>query len=133
MGFGRSSGFVMISPMSRQPEGRLQRKIQAVFTKAGARPIKIQASEDSHQEVGLPDLVICYRGLFIGAEVKQPGEKLRPLQRVVLNEIYEAGGVAAVLETVEQAESLLAYLEGRGIYAKSRCHNRGAPSRTFNL
>jgi len=99
--------------MSRQPEGKLVTKIKAVFEKEGARAFKIQASEESHQEVGVPDILICLWGQFIGAEVKQPGGKLRPLQRVVLREIYEAGGVAAVLETVEQAEALLSHIKGR--------------------
>ena len=120
MGFGRSSGFVMISPMSKQPEGKLVVKIKAIFEREGARAFKIQASEESHQEVGVPDILICLWGQFVGAEVKQPGGKLRPLQRVVLHEIFEAGGVAAVLETVEQAELLLSHIKDRRTIAEVR-------------
>jgi len=106
--------------MSKQPEGKLVAKIKLVFEKEGARAFKIQASEESHQEVGVPDILICLWGQFIGAEVKQLGGKLRPLQRVVLHEIYEAGGVAAVLETVEQAEALLSHIKDRRTLAEVR-------------
>ena len=96
-----------------QQEAKLTKKIRVVFERVGARVFKIQASEESHQEVGIPDTLFCLWGQFVGMEVKQPGGKLRPLQRVVLHEIFMAGGVAAVVETVEQAELLLSYLKGR--------------------
>jgi VRR-NUC domain len=99
--------------MDMQPEAKLTKKIRAVFERDGARVFKIQASEESHQEVGIPDNLICLWGQFLGIEVKQPGGKLRPLQRVVLHEIFKAGGVAAVVETVEQAELLRSFLKGR--------------------
>lgn len=108
-----------------QPEAKLTRKIRAVFEREGARSFKIQASEESHQEAGIPDVLICLWGLFIGMETKQPGGKLRPLQRVVLHEIFMAGGVAAVVETVEQAESLLSYLKGRSPSEVGLLFNRG--------
>src|SRR5262245_45560958 len=96
-----------------QPEARITRKVREMFERVGGRAFKIQASEESHQEVGIPDTLICLWGQFIGIEVKQPGGRLRPLQRVVLHEIFKAGGVAAVVETVEQAGALLSKLEDR--------------------
>lgn len=101
--------------MPKQPEAKLNKKIRAVFEGAEARVFKIHGQEEGFQEVGIPDFLICLWGRFIGLEVKQPGGKLRPAQRVVLHEIFMAGGVAAVVETVEQAESLLAYLEERDL------------------
>lgn len=119
--------------MPRQPEGKLVAKIKHLVSVRGGRCFKIVGSEESHQEVGIPDLLICYRGVFIGAEVKQPGAKLRPAQRVVLREIYDAGGVAAVLETVEQAERLLAEFEDWGDDEVVLCFDRGKSSTTFHL
>jgi hypothetical protein len=113
--------------MTRQPEGKLVKKIQTAIAHSGGRSFKIQASEGSFQEVGIPDLLWCYHGRFVGSEVKLPGESLRPAQRVVLHEIFEAGGVASVLETVEQAEYLLAHLEKESVRARSSgiCYDRG--------
>lgn len=107
-----------------QPERKLVKKIQKLIADRGGRSFKIQGSDETYQENGIPDLLICYRGIFIGAEVKQPGAKLRPSQRVVLHEIYDAGGVAAVLETVEQAEDLLAFFEDGGLDDQV-CFDRG--------
>jgi len=115
----------------RQPEGKLVAKIKEVMRAANARPFKIHGSDEGFQEIGIPDLLVCFRGWFIGAEVKLPGEKLRPAQRAVLSEIHRAGGIAAVLETTEQAASLLAYLEKRGRHGKTGySYDRGRITRT---
>jgi len=96
-----------------QAEAKLTKKIRTILERKGARVFKIQGQDESFQEVGIPDALVCLWGQFVGIEVKQPGGKLRPLQRVVLHEIFMAGGVAAVVETVEQAELLLSHLEKR--------------------
>lgn len=108
-----------------QPEAKITKKIRERLEKKGARVFKIQASEDSHQEAGIPDLLVCLKGQFIGIETKQPRGKLRPLQKVVLREIFDAGGVAAVVETVEQAEMLLWYLEERTFHEEGVLFYRG--------
>lgn len=111
--------------MPRQPEGKIVKKIQDLVTEQGGLSLKIQGSDESFQRVGIPDLLICHRGFFIGAEVKQPGAELRPAQRVVLHEIFEAGGHAAVLETVKQAERLLADIEEGGCNQPACYYIRG--------
>ena len=111
--------------MSRQPEGRIVEKIKLLFQENGGRPFKIVGSDEGFQETGIPDLLVCFRGRFIGAEVKQPGADLRPTQRVILHEIYRAGGVAAVLETVEQAAELLSHLKDRRFSEGPICYDRG--------
>jgi hypothetical protein len=97
-----------------QPEAKLVKRIQTLIEVAGGRPFKIQGQDESFQEAGIPDILACLWGFFVGVEVKQPGAKLRPLQRVVLHEIYHSGGVAAIVETVQQAELLLQTIEERG-------------------
>ncbi len=129
----RSSLFWYHRPMPKQPEGKIVAKIKDLVVEAGGRPIKIVGSDEGFQEVGIPDLLICYKGQFIGAEVKQPGGKLRPAQRVLLREIYEAGGVAAVLETVEQARILLSFCKDRRNTEVPTCFNRGILSARFTI
>jgi hypothetical protein len=121
-----------MSPMSHQPEGKLVAKIKQEVIKAGGRPFKIVGQDEGYQEVGIPDTLWCIRGRFVGAEVKQPGAKLRPAQRRILHEIYDAGGIAAVIETVGQAAVLLAFLDKEGDYEKRSgvCFDRGIISRT---
>lgn len=113
--------------MPRQPEGKLVAKIKDEVKKRGGRSFKIHGDDEGFQEIGIPDLLICYKGRFVGAEVKQPGGKLRPTQRVILHEIYNAGGVAAVLETVGQVAVLLSILDKEAVHerAKGLCFDRG--------
>jgi hypothetical protein len=96
-----------------QPEAKLVKKLQDMFRKRGAACFKIHGGDNPFQAVGIPDLLLCYRGQFIGAEVKMPGEPLRPAQVVALGEIYKGGGIAAIIETVEQGRKLLSYCEER--------------------
>jgi hypothetical protein len=113
--------------MPRQPEGKLVTRIKALIADREGRCFKIHGNDDGFQEIGIPDLLVCLAGRFVGIEVKQPGEELRPRQRKVLNEIYAAGGVAAVCETVGQVAVLLQVLEKESTSEKSRglCFDRG--------
>jgi len=93
--------------MPRQPEGKLVRKIQDRIEQRGGRPFKIQGADESFQEIGIPDLLVCYHGIFLGLEVKMPGEKPSPIQRQVLKSIEAAGGVARVVCSVEEVDEIL--------------------------
>jgi hypothetical protein len=118
----------------RQPEGKLVARIKQKIVDAGGRSFKIHGSDEGVQEVGIPDLLICLHGRFVGMEVKQPGERLRQRQRLVLHEIFDAGGVAAVVETVGQAALLLSKLEKEMTVAEADgglLFNRGAISRRW--
>ncbi len=56
---------------------------------------------------GIPDLIICYHGRFIGIEVKQPGQHRTKLQLHVANLIWDALGVAAVARSIEDVSAIL--------------------------
>jgi hypothetical protein len=69
-----------------------------------------------YQVAGVPDLLVCIRGLMVGLEVKnqQPGETVEharsratPGQLVQIERITRAGGVAAVVVSVQEALDLL--------------------------
>lgn len=79
----------------------------------GGRPFKIVGDEEGFQEAGIPDLLVCYRGRFIGLEVKQPGAEsnVSPRQAHVLSQIEAAGGIIAVVSSVEEAARTLAKAE----------------------
>ena len=98
-----------------QPEARIVKRIQQTIAEKGGRAFKIHGStkgeEAVFQEAGLPDLLVCYKGRFVGLEVKVPGGKPSRLQLHVLDEIRNAGGIAAVVETVEEVLDLLEQFE----------------------
>ncbi len=54
---------------------------------------------------GLPDIVGCHKGRFVGLEVKMPGHEMdtSPRQEWTMKRIGEAGGVAAVVSSVSGA------------------------------
>lgn len=43
---------------------------------------------------GCPDRLVCYKGRFIGIEIKRPGKTPTALQRRRIIEIQAAGGIA---------------------------------------
>jgi hypothetical protein len=111
--------------MAKQPEAKLVKRITAEVKKRGGHSFKIHGGDNPFQAVGIPDQLVCFIGQFIGIEAKMPGEPLRPAQRVALGEIYRAGGVAAVVETFEQAKQLLSYCEDRRNPEVPMCFDRG--------
>ncbi len=59
------------------------------------------------QRPGIPDIVACYRGRFLCLEVKRPGGRLSPRQAAELAAIKEAGGIAEVVTSLDDAIALL--------------------------
>ena len=88
-----------------QPEALLGRKIRVALEARGAFVFKVHGS--GMMMAGLPDLIVCYRGLYLGLEVKMPGNKASKVQSRVHEKIQQAGGYAAVVYSVEEAISCL--------------------------
>jgi len=88
-----------------QPEARLSGDIRRACIKRGAFAFKIHGGPT--MMAGLPDLIVCYRGRFIGMETKMPGNTTSKIQDRRIDEIREAGGDAGVVRSVRDAEALL--------------------------
>ena len=56
---------------------------------------------------GVPDIVGCLRGKMFALEVKRPGGKATELQLHELKRIRDAGGMAAVVESVNEVKEIL--------------------------
>ena len=97
--------------MATQPESRLQRKIQDAIKAEGYFVFKVHGSE--YMMAGLPDLIVCADGLFIGLEVKLPSTRNNTSARqdYVHWLIKESGGVAQVV--CSPAEAIKAITEAR--------------------
>jgi len=63
-------------------------------------------------QVGIPDFICCYEGKFLAVETKAPGKRgyTTPNQERVLKEISDHGGLAIVVDDVQQ---LIDFLELR--------------------
>jgi hypothetical protein len=61
------------------------------------------------QTRGLPDVLGLIRGYFFGLEVKVPGKEhtLTAIQAATLRHIAEAGGISAMVTSVEEARKVV--------------------------
>ena len=80
-----------------QPESKLSRRIMEALRLEGYFCFKVHGSE--YMMAGLPDIIVCAEGKFIGLEVKMPSARsnVSPVQRLVHTKIEHAGGVARVV------------------------------------
>jgi hypothetical protein len=77
-------------------EANFQKKIIKYLESVDAYVFKHNASAIS--KAGVPDIICCYKGLFIGVEVKKDNKsKPTELQKYNLNKINKCGGVGIVL------------------------------------
>lgn len=57
---------------------------------------------------GVPDIICCYKGRFLGLEAKLPGGRLTALQKQALEKINRAGGIARRVESVDDVKAIIA-------------------------
>jgi len=87
-----------------------------------------------YQKPGIPDLLICWQGLFVAVELKNPHpgesdlaarERTSTLQRKEIRAINGAGGVARTAITVDEA---VAAVRAAVQQAEARARATGGPS-----
>lgn len=93
-----------------RPEQKIQAKIMEYLKSKGAYRVKIEAASVA----GVPDILVCYKAMFIGIEVKkskssQPTE----LQLENINMIRQAGGLADVVSSLPEVDWLLRCVDNR--------------------
>lgn len=86
-----------------QRESALSRKIMEALRAQGYFCFKVHGSE--YMMAGLPDIIVCAEGLFIGLETKLPEYRtnVSPRQVVVHTQIEHAGGTARVVCSSQEA------------------------------
>jgi hypothetical protein len=88
------------------PEKLIVNKIRDALKRAYPDKIFIfKSAGGPFQQPGLPDLMMCIEGRFIGIEVKTPNTKsnITKLQQHTLDEIGKAGGLGFVCWSAEDA------------------------------
>ena len=60
---------------------------------------------------GIPDIIVCHRGHFIGLEAKVGKNQPTKLQNVTIEQIRKAGGTAAIVRSIEDVKAALAETE----------------------
>ena len=60
---------------------------------------------------GVPDIICCYKGRFIGMECKLTGGRLTELQKRAITKINRAGGIARRVESVDEARAIIQQID----------------------
>jgi Holliday junction resolvase len=77
------------------PEVKVKKKVVAILKKHEA--YYFYPVTGGYGRSGVPDVIACHDGRFIGIECKAGSNKPTPLQQKNLDDIQAAGGVALVI------------------------------------
>ena len=93
--------------MAMTPEAKVKKRIKEELNKMGA--YFLQPIGTGFGANGAPDIIACYKGLFIGIEAKAGKGKTTALQEFNLKRIEGMGGLALVINeaNVSQLEELI--------------------------
>lgn len=91
-------------------EKRFEMKIRKELEKYNAWVLKTWSN--GIQRAGIPDLIVCLNGHFVGIEVKAEKGKPSELQKYNIKKIKEAGGIAMIVypDDFEDIKKLLEQL-----------------------
>ena len=89
------------------PEGKVKKKVKEYLKDIGAwyyMPVS-----NGMGRVGCPDILVCYKGLFMAFETKAPGKikNVTPNQQREIEDIQRANGLAHVVDDVEQVKEII--------------------------
>ena len=94
------------------PEKKVKQKVCAKLKELGA--YYFYASTGGYGASGVPDIVACYKGKFIGIECKAKGNKATALQQKHLREISMQQGVSLIIDETN-IEMLEYYVKGKRV------------------
>jgi len=86
------------------PESKVKKRVKKILDDLGAYHFSPMATGFGRS--GVPDIICCVRGKFVGVECKAGTNKPTPLQHAEIDKIEAAGGRAFVIR-----EDNLDYLE----------------------
>lgn len=93
--------------MASTPEGKVKDACKKYLKSIGAwffMPVS-----NGMGQVGIPDIICCYKGMFIAVETKAPGKRNQTTanQDRVIEAIKGADGWAIVVDNVDQLEEFI--------------------------
>lgn len=86
-------------------EKTIENKIKKYLRDKGAYCVKYHGNQFS--QVGVADLLVCYKGRFLAIEIKNETGKTSPLQDVNIELVRKAGGISFVARSVEDVSKVI--------------------------
>jgi Holliday junction resolvase len=77
------------------PEAKVKKQVVEILKRHGA--YYFYPVTGGYGRSGVPDIIVCYHGRFIGIECKAGKGKTTALQQRNLSQIEECGGIAMVV------------------------------------
>lgn len=87
-----------------QSEATLTKKVREYLT--ARKDLFFWKASDRFQK-GIPDIIVCVQGNFVGIELKTAVGSPSAQQKIFIKKINNAGGVAAVCRSVADVEEAL--------------------------
>jgi penicillin-binding protein-related factor A (putative recombinase) len=94
-------------------ENYLQGEILKYLLRRGAYAVNIHGDE---YQSSVPDILVCYRGRFIGLELKDANGVLSPGQRKHLRKIQKAGGIGEGLRSMQRVKDILKTIDNSEVW-----------------
>jgi len=94
------------------PEKKVKQKVCAKLKELGA--YYFYASTGGYGASGIPDIVACHKGKFIGIECKANGNKATALQQKHLREISMQQGISLIIDETN-IDMLEYYVKGKRV------------------
>ena len=110
--------------MAKGPEAKLVAQIVTAIEKKYPSAWVRKIHGGPYQHAGIPDLLVCVNGILVGLEAKalQPGEsegharaRATIIQTEEIKRLHEAGAMAGVVLSVEEALELVDLAAFRGV------------------
>lgn len=100
-----------------KPEKKFETKVKQFLKDQGCWCLKTWSN--GVQREGVPDLLTCVNGVFVGVELKAENGKPSTLQKLNIEQIRASGGVALVLypDQFDQFKHMINLLLSGNIYA----------------
>ena len=81
--------------MAKKPEDKVKKKVVEKLKNMGA--YYFYPVTGGYGGSGVPDIIACYEGYFVGIECKAGNNKPTPLQQKNLRDISKCGGLSMVI------------------------------------
>jgi|TARA_R100001244_G_scaffold91488_1_gene69239 Holliday junction resolvase len=94
------------------PEKKVKQNVVSVLVELGA--YYFYPATGGYGRSGIPDVVACLDGQFIGIECKAGSNKMTPLQKRELQAIEDSGGIAIIYSEPAMSKQDLRKLLRRG-------------------
>ena len=74
---------------------------------------ELPVANGAYAKMGDPDMVVCYKGMFIAIEGKTYEGRQSDWQRLRMEQVQKAGGIYAIIRSVDGARQLVEELDRR--------------------